>query len=1695
MSQIEPSRAEPQAAPYASTRKGLFLPILAVLIMVLSGGAMLGVPSGHPGATPVAPRGGAAFLSPMTLQSGAQLQSDPVQAIAGAPLSNLPNATVLGPAPQNQQVWFTIGFPLRNQGELEQIISEQQLPGSPLYHHWLTTAQEQVMFGPPSAEVQDTVNYFTSLGMQVGTYGPLSVSFHAPTSLVSTAFHTTLSMVRYHNTTQSKTTIANSAPLSLPRPIASGISSIDGLSGPGNYRYYHSIDPSLAQSIYQAEAAQAGVQPASGPGIAPIVYNATMAELYNYTDQAFAWFSFQRPYHTQVLTSRYQSISAATFNQLFQANPLLAQGYNGNSTGKPITIAIVMEGGINPGDLQAYSQLVYNNPNQIVNRVTPDPIDGAYTWNGTLYYTDGGSGEMALDIEFSSTMAPGAHIIPVYSQGFFGNMLDDQYAALATMSPTPNIISNSWGGPEDEAGTLYTPGIGSDLLMHTYFMLLDAKGASILASSGDGGGFDPTTGILSGSFPATDPYVLSVDGLRSNAQDGYGKVFPGQNLTYGHLQTFIPLLNNFKPGLGVNVDFRVTKAQGLHNQSFWYHPISNLTLYSGPPTSSGGFGLSYWYQQPWYEHGIGVPNTGRSLGSAVAAEADFNMSIFFDGVPNFLYGGTSFACPTVAGEFADVADFLRAPGNGHSSYLGNLNVPVYEIGNMWANGNLTLPPYYDINNNGSSYWGSFGASQQYAWPPGQNFPVGPNGKSDYGTTLPGWDFPTGWGSINVYNFAQDMNVLENTKGFSTVNSTSFAAAPKLWFNMTLNQTYTIDVNTTASIAASSPVVWVEYFPQGLPEQKIKFSGGQLTLVASPSLGLRFTLNTGGAPFAPSYSPGLLIFTLGNASDKSIGFAYDWLNPAIPPGALTVTVLNPGSGSITGGCASANLDNPLGALIPPLVQSGLSCSAFSQWTGGQSNVGVLYENTFAVKVTSAAGVPVYNAVVTATVPQLTDLAWVGSHAELESSYYGRSADQPTRVISVTFTNVSGVALVQTWNMAFAAPYFVNATYGPETGGTIYTVVPAPSVTPIGVDNGKYAEFNALDLELYVYRASYNAATQNIWIQNYVNTSSLYNTLYAWQGQVMSFHVNNWTGSSVPFRQVWLGRYDTGQEYKFARYQPTGGVLGVTNSTGTTGMTDANGNVTLTVPDNMSDTNYFDHIIPAPLGLGAIAVDLPGVSNQSFNYVEPCAPINRSNPNLIIHCEYNNSYMRNYTATPMWILPNPVNLTTMTPNRVPRDFFGSGTPVSFLVNVSLPNADPLSLFYFVPNGYNGNPIQWSSTLEHITGVNAFVDGHFAANITPEEPPMIQLWASFINLTANYTPGIHYLTVYVNTSMGQTFSFTHEFVIGSITNENLNQNDLYTPIPYNLNWSIDLGTAGGQRISNLTFNSSLEVTYLGTGCPSAGCVVVNYSVKVHPGQVNYHQSINMTFLEQKGFYADAPELPTQSNYAVTIWFSANHSGSLRQGVTTNFIFDPLGANITGPASSASVPLGNVTIAYTYQGDYLNTATLLVYQNQSDGTPSVLVYSQLAFVPAQGGQSRSGSATWAAVTSGNYWIELVIGNPFSSLKRGEPVVVPPSQTTIIKSHSGANPLFGNALADATALVLIAAIVGILLGLWVAPSLRRETPVGPGAAGPAKPWEEGKEDTKSAVASKNECSICHERFETATGLQQHQRVVHGVEE
>ena len=105
-----------------------------------------------------------------------------------------------------------------------------------------------------------------------------------------------------------------------------------------------------------------------------------------------------------------------------------------------------------------------------------------------------------------------------------------------------------------------------------------------------------------------------------------------------------------------------------------------------------------------------------------------------------------------------------------------------------------------------------------------------------------------------------------------------------------------------------------------------------------------------------------MFEFGDASNASLGFAYDWISYPVPTGTLNVTVVQPTAGTVLSGYPEFNIW-PCGFFAPVLTNP--SCC---------TNV----PNTFTVHVT-LNGQGVYDAQVTATVPSTAVLAWQGSRA--------------------------------------------------------------------------------------------------------------------------------------------------------------------------------------------------------------------------------------------------------------------------------------------------------------------------------------------------------------------------------------------------------------------------------------------------------------------------------------------------------------------------------------------------------------------------------------------------------------------------------------------------------------------------------------------------------------------------------------------
>ena len=1610
--------------------------VFAVFLMLSGGFLLLAV--GGATASNAPARSTSTSSLPATASSvlsGAQLQHGPFVTTKSDTFQTFHNVSSTTPIAATTVQHFTIGFTPRNLNGLEQLLTAQQTPGSPMFHHWLTLEQENQMFSADPVEVQNTINYYTSLGFQVGVRGGISVSFTGTASMVDTAFKTQMSTVQFQDGSASA---MNTGPLALPSAIAGGIASVNGLDNNQVAHPTHFVDPAIAQDV----TGSAGTTALASA----LTSYSNISQVFNFTNHAFMWMYFYS--HSRQKYFTWQTITPGSLTYVYNGTQLINQGFNGNSTGTPITIAIIMAGGINPDDMRAYGQLVWNNPNNILSRLSVVPVDGSFILNGTQTYTDGASGEMALDIEYSSTMAPGAHIMPVYGPCLCFNVLDDDYATIYNMGSTPQIISNSWGGDEDTSGNLYGPNFQNQQTLHYYFELLDARGASILASSADGGGFDKNTGILAGSFPATDPYVLSVDGVRTAETDNSGSVFP-YNTNLGIANITVYTRSNYPN--------HIATATKMAYQSYWYEPVSNTTLTTLPPDGSGGFGTSYWFNQSWWQHGIGVPDLGRSLGSSVAAEADFNQTIFFDGGFQFFYGGTSFACPTTAGELALIEDYLRA--HGHSSYLGDANVPVWWVANAYWNGNLTLVPFYDVTN-GTSYWGNRGVSHQYAWPPGQKFPMNGTDSPTYGNTMAGFDFPTGWGSINVYNFAVDLNQLESLPGsFMTTNSAGNAWNIGAWANMVLNNSYTVDVNASASIALTQPNVTVKFIPSnGGPAQEFRPT---LTPTLTPSVGLRFTLNTSVAPFS---SPGLVIFEFGNGQNHTLGFDYSWISQPLPTGGtLTVTVVQPSQSSTVGGYSQFSTVPGFGLYFPPVVISPIA--------------GPLYPNTITVQVTYN-GKPVYNALVDASVASPYSLAWQGSRMQNVTDSYGRLYEKTFGIVSQTFTNVSGYALVYTWNVIQPTTFFINASYSTATASTTYQVVPGPNIGTTDNYGGKYSHFDTVSFLLTNLRQRVSPATENLWVPNSVNQSAYYDMLYTWAGERLPIVTNDFTGAPLGNIKVWLANLDIGGENKFNHYQASFGLNGVTNTSGTWNMTQGDGSTSIYIPDNQTGLPYY----MSPYGLAYqafVAASVPGASNRTFSYTEPCAPT-LPNINPVITCQFNNTFQRNYTSVPIVVLPNPIDAFTQTTALIQRDFFGLGSNVSWGVKINLPSNDP-----FV-NGYGFN---WGYGLEHINTVRAYVDGNLAGDLTPWVPPNWQTgFAANGNLTgsANLHAGIHYLVVVVTDSLGHTFTKTHTFVVGSVVIQNLNVQSTYTALPFLMNWTLEIP---GYQMNNHTFSQSVELRYVTGGCGGLRpCTqVVNLSEKIHKGVVDYNQSINITMLNMNHFYSGADTLPP-GQYQIIVWLNANHSGSIAAQVNTYFVFSPLTAQINGPAANSVVPVGNVTIAYSYSGQYIQNASLSVFDTAASLT--VPVFTVGALVP--GTSTRGGAAIWPAVQGGNYVIVLSLGTPYGQLNTSENITVELTTGAVYFNQSKSGVIGGmNPASVGAVMAVIGALAGVIVGYLIAPTLRggRGGPT-TAKAGP-KPWEEGH----PGGVTKPTCPVCHDTFETEFALQQHQKISHGIEE
>jgi kumamolisin len=220
--------------------------------------------------------------------------------------------------------------------------------------------------------------------------------------------------------------------------------------------------------------------------------------------------------------------------------PQIAEIYQfpAGTDGTGQTIAILeLGGGFASSDLDAYfSGLGIATPT-----VTAAGVDGVVNEPGQD--PNGADGEVLLDIEVAGAAAPGAtqvvYFAPNTDQGFV-----DGVSAAVHATPTPTVLSISWGDSEDawtaQARSALDAAIADAAVL----------GVTVCAAAGDNGSNDRVTdGANHADFPASSPHVLACGGTSLRADPATGAITsetvwndgPGRGATGGGVSDVFPV--------------------------------------------------------------------------------------------------------------------------------------------------------------------------------------------------------------------------------------------------------------------------------------------------------------------------------------------------------------------------------------------------------------------------------------------------------------------------------------------------------------------------------------------------------------------------------------------------------------------------------------------------------------------------------------------------------------------------------------------------------------------------------------------------------------------------------------------------------------------------------------------------------------------------------------------------------------------------------------------------------------------------------------------------------------------------------------------------------------------------------------------------------------------------------------------------
>jgi subtilase family serine protease len=520
-----------------------------------------------------------------------------------------------------EMVEFHVHLPLRNQSQLDQLLTQLHDSKSPQYQQWLTPAEFMRRFGPTAADLARVQSSLEAHGFTVTAGNAHRISARGPASAIATTFGTAVSK---HVDAQGHTRFVAHQALQIPDELQAMNVRVLGLE-PVHQRHVHSH--------------------IVGPAVDAIIDNRA---------------GVTGPYW---------------FDDLKQAYDYPA--YSAKTDGTGVSAAVLMADLIFPDDVPAFFD------HEQFTAITGKPAPGVTTVlvDGGGVYDGYGSFEASLDVQQILGGAPGANVTLVSIPDLSDAHVADGYQYIVD-SNRYDIVNSSFGGCELEYTAAYNGGTDYTYILkhlHEIFAQGNAQGITFVASSGDQGG--PACPTPDYGSPGASP--VFVPGISNPSDDPDVTAVGGGNLvtvsTAGSLDSTYVRESAFGDpqapydiyGIGQNV-----------SGGYWGAGGGVSSVFSKPAYQYlANTGSSSWRTNPdvgMQVGGLGFSHNGASCEALSCSLDDSSVRTAYGvGIGGGFYRviGTSVSSPEFVGA---LAVFEQQLGKHHR--IGNANYLLYAAG-------------------------------------------------------------------------------------------------------------------------------------------------------------------------------------------------------------------------------------------------------------------------------------------------------------------------------------------------------------------------------------------------------------------------------------------------------------------------------------------------------------------------------------------------------------------------------------------------------------------------------------------------------------------------------------------------------------------------------------------------------------------------------------------------------------------------------------------------------------------------------------------------------------------------------------------------------------------------------------------------------------------------------------------------------